>query len=83
MKAYFICFSPDKWVYLQHKTNKHDIMKRLKKKTAKVPLSEAIEMAKEKYPEQYEAVEMGGKLDVQHVDVNRLKRTAYLLSIAD
>ncbi len=58
-------------------------MKRLKQKTAKVPLSEAIEMAKEKYPEQYEAVEMGGKLDVQHVDVNRLKRTAYLLSIAD
>ncbi|MBP5457628.1 MAG: hypothetical protein J6Y37_14145 [Paludibacteraceae bacterium] len=58
-------------------------MKRLRKKTAKVPLSEAIEMAKEKYPEQYETVEMGGKLDVQHVDVNRLKRTAYLLSIAD
>lgn len=83
MKAYFICFSPDKWVYLQRKTNKHDIMKRLKKKTAKVPLSEAIEMAKEKYPEQYETVEIGGKLDVQHVDVNRLKRTAYLLSIAD
>ena len=83
MKEYFLCFSPDKWVYLQRKTNQHDIMKKSRKTVGKIPLSEAIEMAKKKYPEQYEAVEVGGKLDVQHVDVNRLKRTAYLLSITD